>query len=182
MPAQRPPFPSVWPWLSCALPALALAQSAPPPPGGGPEHPMHQRMHQTQHAAPRAPHPRMHPHQTPRPAQAWTPAVAAPMTGGIVFSPAQQHMARQYYLQPEHQGFVPPGLAKRGGVPPGQRKHWRVGHVLPAGVAWYALPGTLAWALGPAPEGHRYVRVASDILLIAIGTGLVVDAMEDIVR
>ena len=104
------------------------------------------------------------------------------MASGIVFSPAQQHMARQYYLQPEHQGFVPPGLAKRGGVPPGQRKHWRVGQVLPAGLAWYALPGALAWALGPAPEGHRYVRVASDILLIAIGTGLVVDAMEDIVR
>jgi Ni/Co efflux regulator RcnB len=32
------------------------------------------------------------------------------------------------------------------------------------------------------PEGHKFVRVASDILLIAIGTSLVVDAIEDLGR
>ena len=32
------------------------------------------------------------------------------------------------------------------------------------------------------PSGHKYVRVAADILLIAIGTGLVVDAIEDLCR
>ena len=37
-------------------------------------------------------------------------------------------------------------------------------------------------SLGGPPSGYRYVRVASDILLIAIGTGMVVDAMEDLVR
>jgi len=34
--------------------------------------------------------------------------------------------------------------------------------------------------LGIPPAGHRYVRVAADILLIAVGTGLVIDAIEDL--
>jgi hypothetical protein len=34
----------------------------------------------------------------------------------------------------------------------------------------------------PAPSGHKYVRVASDILLIAIGSSMVVDAIEDLGR
>jgi len=46
----------------------------------------------------------------------------------------------------------------------------------------HALPRSLELVLGPPPAGHRYVRVAADILLIAIGTGIVVDAMEDLAR
>jgi len=34
--------------------------------------------------------------------------------------------------------------------------------------------------LGVAPSGYKYVRVASDILLIAIGTSMVVDAIQDL--
>ena len=34
--------------------------------------------------------------------------------------------------------------------------------------------------LGRAPAGHRYVRVAQDILLIAIGTGMVVNVVDDL--
>ena len=33
----------------------------------------------------------------------------------------------------------------------------------------------------PLP-GYRYVRVASDILMIAAGTGMVADAIEDLGR
>jgi len=36
--------------------------------------------------------------------------------------------------------------------------------------------------IGVPPPGHRYVRVATDILMIAIGTGLVVDAIQDLGR
>ena len=32
----------------------------------------------------------------------------------------------------------------------------------------------------PPPSNHRYVHVAADILLIAIGTQMVIDAMENI--
>lgn len=98
------------------------------------------------------------------------------------FHMAQRQAAQAYYEEPEHRGFVPPGLAKKGGVQPGQARLWRRGQPLPAGVVWYALPRSLELVLGPPPAGHRYVRVATDILLIAIGTGMVVDAMEDLAR
>jgi len=32
------------------------------------------------------------------------------------------------------------------------------------------------------PAGHEFVRVASDILLIAVGTSMVIDAVEDLGR
>ncbi len=102
--------------------------------------------------------------------------------GAVQFSMAQHHEAMVYFAEPEHQGFVPPGLAKKGGVPPGQLRKWQRGQVLPAGVVYYALPRSLELVLGPPPAGHRYVRVATDILLLAIGTGIVVDALEGLVR
>ena len=43
-------------------------------------------------------------------------------------------------------------------------------------------PGDIVLRFGMPPEGHRYVRVAADILLIAVGTGMVVDALEDLNR
>ena len=111
---------------------------------------------------------------------------AHPMQGdasvGVQFSMAQHHAAMAYFAEPGHQGFVPPGLAKKGGLPPGQARPWQRGRVLPAGVVYFALPRSLELVLGPPPAGHRYVRVATDILLLAIGTGIVVDAMEDLVR
>ena len=57
-----------------------------------------------------------------------------------------------------------------------------MGQPLPVGVVYYDLPPTLSVQLGVPPAGHRFVRVAADILLIAIGTGMVVDAIEDLGR
>jgi Ni/Co efflux regulator RcnB len=51
---------------------------------------------------------------------------------------------------------------------------------LPSQVIYYDVPQPLLVELPPPSRGHRYVRVAGDILLIAIGTGLVVDAIQDI--
>ena len=42
--------------------------------------------------------------------------------------------------------------------------------------------GTVVTQLGAPPAGHKYVRVASDILLLAIGTNMVVDALTDLSR
>jgi Ni/Co efflux regulator RcnB len=101
---------------------------------------------------------------------------------GSYFTPDQHERARDYFETPDHRGFVPPGLAKKGGLPPGQAKKWQIGQPLPRGVVFYELPRPLAIHLGPPPIGHRYVRVATDILLIAIGTGIVIDALEDLAR
>jgi len=80
----------------------------------------------------------------------------------------------------QYQGHCPPGLAKKGCIPPGQAKKWRRGHPLPHEVIYYDLSPRMARKLGRPPAGHRYVRVAQDILLIAVGTGMVVDAVYDL--
>jgi Ni/Co efflux regulator RcnB len=103
---------------------------------------------------------------------------------GGFFSDQQRDAARIYYSQPEQRGYCPPGLRKKSHdcLPPGQARAWQRGQPLPPSVVYYSLPRSMEITLGPPPPGHRYVRVASDILLLAVGTGIVVDAMEDLVH
>jgi hypothetical protein len=91
---------------------------------------------------------------------------------------------RDYYAEQFRGGRCPPGLAKKrnGCLPPGQAKKWQVGRPLPRDVTYYQVPQPLVVQIGPPPSGYRYVRVASDILMIAIGSGLVVDAIQDLGR
>ena len=91
---------------------------------------------------------------------------------------------RDYYVEEIRGGRCPPGLAKKhnGCMPPGQAKKWRQGQPLPREVVFHELPPTLVVKLTVPPSGYRYVRVANDILMIAIGSGLVVDALQDLGR
>lgn len=79
-------------------------------------------------------------------------------------------------------GRCPPGLAKKGNGcrPPGLTKPWKLGQPLPAGVTVHPLPPELKRRLGEPPAGYRFVRIGADILLIAVGTAIVVDAIEDL--
>lgn len=98
------------------------------------------------------------------------------------FNDSQRTVIRDYFEGQSRAGRCPPGLAKKsnGCLPPGQAKKWAVGQPLPHDLVYYKLPQKVASQLGTPPAGHRYVRVAADILLIAIGTGMVVDAIEDL--
>ena len=100
------------------------------------------------------------------------------------FSDQHRTIAREYYSEQFHNGHCPPGLAKKhnGCMPPGQAKKWTVGRPLPRDVIFYEVPPVLIGQIGRPPSGYRYVRVASDILLLAIGTGMVVDAIQDLGR
>jgi Ni/Co efflux regulator RcnB len=83
-----------------------------------------------------------------------------------------------------HGRGCPPGLAKKnnGCLPPGlARKRYAVGSRLPTTVKWDPVPDDLLYKLGPAPTGHRYVMVDGDLLTLAVGTSLVVDALSAIV-
>ena len=102
----------------------------------------------------------------------------------IQFDTRQQTVVREYYGNEFKGGHCPPGLAKKknGCMPPGQAKKWRRGAPLPGDVVFYDLPPKLVVEIGLPPAGHRYVRVANDILLIAVGTGMVLDAIEDLNR
>ena len=57
---------------------------------------------------------------------------------------------------------------------------WMMGQPLPAAVVYYPLPGVLLAQLSPAPSGYQYVRVANDILMMAIGTRLIAGAIADL--
>jgi hypothetical protein len=94
---------------------------------------------------------------------------------------SQRTVIRDYYGDEFARGHCPPGLAKKnnGCMPPGQAKKWAIGRPLPRDVIYYDLPSSLSVRL-TAPAGARYVRVAADILLIATGTGMVLDAVEDL--
>jgi len=61
-------------------------------------------------------------------------------------------------------------------------RKWAVGRPLPREVIYYDVAPALVVQFGRPPAGYRYVRVASDILLIAVGTGMVIDAMQDLGR
>jgi Ni/Co efflux regulator RcnB len=100
------------------------------------------------------------------------------------FGQRQQVIVRDYYTQEFRSGNCPPGLAKKnnGCMPPGQAKKWSKGRPLPRDVVYYDLPPRLVVQLGTPPAGHKYVRVATDILLIAVGTSMVMDAITDLGR
>jgi len=104
--------------------------------------------------------------------------------GGKHFDDRRHKAIRDYYVQEHRSGHCPPGLAKKnnGCMPPGQAKKWNMGRPLPRDVVFYDLPPQLVVKLGVPPAGHKYVRVASDILLIAVGTSMVVDAINDLGR
>ena len=101
-----------------------------------------------------------------------------------VFVDQHRVVVREYYDTEYRRGHCPPGLAKKnnGCMPPGQAKKWQVGRPLPRDVVYYEVPTVLIHQLPPPPPQHRYVRVAADILLIAVGTSMVVDAIQDLGR
>src|SRR5215218_1880816 len=68
----------------------------------------------------------------------------------------------------ENHGCLPPGQAK---------KRYVVGHSLPHGIVVGELPVELSVRIGPAPGGYRYGIIDGDVVKLAVGTMLVVDAI-----
>jgi len=101
---------------------------------------------------------------------------------GGYFGEKQRSETNDYYKRRSHAGHCPPGLAKknRGCTPPGQAKQWAMGETLPRDVTYQSIDPAIKIKLGTPPEGHKFVRVATDILLIAVGTGMVIDAIQDL--
>ena len=100
------------------------------------------------------------------------------------FEDRHRVVVREYYDEHYRDGRCPPGLAKKhnGCMAPGQAKKWHIGQPLARDVVFYSVPQQLVTQFGQPPSGYRYVRVASDILLMAIGTGMIVDAIQDLGR
>ena len=108
--------------------------------------------------------------------------VRAQVPVGGYFIASQRVAVTTYYGQQRKAGHCPPGLAKKnnGCLPPGQARKWQLGQALPGTVVLHPVPQAVIVKIGAPPAGYRYVRVANDLLLIAIGTQIVVDAIEDL--
>jgi len=103
----------------------------------------------------------------------------------VVFNDTQRGAAHSYFVNTYGRGNCPPGLAKKdnGCLPPGQaKKRYVVGQPLPKGIAVANLPAELSTRIGVAPSGYRYGLLDGDLLKLAVGTALVVDAIEGFVR
>lgn len=106
-----------------------------------------------------------------------------PAQVNVVVQERDRNAVYSYYRTEYASAGCPPGLAKKnnGCLPPGQaKKMWAMGQPLPAGIVYYPLPGVLLTQLTPAPSGYEYVRVANDILLMAIGTRMIAGAIADL--
>jgi Ni/Co efflux regulator RcnB len=102
---------------------------------------------------------------------------------GAYFNDRHREAVRTYYTSHEGKG-CPPGLAKKnnGCLPPGQAAKWRVGERLPTTVVVTPVPQVVLVKLPPVPPGYRYVQAANDVLLIAVGSQMVVDGINGLMR
>ena len=102
----------------------------------------------------------------------------------VVFDDNQRTAAHGYFVETYGRGNCPPGLAKKnnGCLPPGQaKKRYSVGQRLPNGIVVAELPPVLSKRIGAAPAGYRYGLVDGDLVKLAVGSMLVVDAIEGFV-
>lgn len=104
--------------------------------------------------------------------------------GEIRFTTSVRSDVHEWY-EHEYHGHCPPGLAKKhnGCLPPGlAKKRYVVGQPLPPGIVIGIVPPSLAVILGPPPIGYRYGMIDGDIVKLAIGTALVVDAIDGLMN
>jgi hypothetical protein len=97
------------------------------------------------------------------------------------FSSHERRVVHVYFADEYKHGHCPPGLAKKhdGCLPPGHaKKHYTIGRVLPPRVVVVPVPVVLAERLGPPPYGWRYAIVDGDLVKLALGTSLVIDAIQ----
>jgi hypothetical protein len=68
---------------------------------------------------------------------------------------------------------MPPGLAK---------KRYTIGRPLPTGFVVLPVPVLLLPRLAPCPRGYYYGMIDGDLVQLAVGTLLVVDAIEGLMN
>jgi hypothetical protein len=101
---------------------------------------------------------------------------------GKFFEPGLRKSIQDYFTANRGNGPCPAGLVlKNARCESSQaQRSWKIGQALPASLSTRPLPARLLEALGPTPQGHSYVQVDGDILLLAEDGKTVVDAVLDL--
>jgi hypothetical protein len=99
----------------------------------------------------------------------------------IAFTDNDRRFIHNYYRNNKiKRKGLPPGLAKKGKLPPGLQKQLKKKGTLPRGLAKRSLPHDLQERLSPLPRGYVRLKVGSDIILMNGKTEVIVDIIHDI--
>lgn len=97
----------------------------------------------------------------------------------IVFSDRDRGLIRDYFVS-SHPHGMPPGLARKGKLPPGHAMRLNRGAPLPQGYSSRPMPRDLDGRLSRLPEGYVRVIVGGDIGIMNVRTRVILDVIEDI--
>lgn len=96
----------------------------------------------------------------------------------IVFSDRDRAIIQEWYE--ERRRHLPPGLAKKGKVPPGHARQWARWDSLPPGIAYRPLPPELERRLSRLPDDHVRVVVGTDVMIMNVRTRVIFDILYDL--
>lgn len=96
----------------------------------------------------------------------------------IGFSDRDRVLIRDYY-RGYYRG-LPPGLAKKGKVPPGHAMKLYRNQPVPHGLQWQPLPDDLERRLSRLPDGYVRVTVGADVGIMNVRTRVIMDLIEDL--
>lgn len=92
----------------------------------------------------------------------------------VAFTDHDRMIIRDYYRS------LPPGLAKKGKIPPGHAYKMRRNHGVPPDVAWEYLPADVERGLSRLPDGYARIVIGVDVAIMNTRTRVVVDLLEDL--
>lgn len=96
----------------------------------------------------------------------------------VVFSDSDRRIIREYYREDYRR--LPPGLAKKGKVPPGHAFKLQRHHSVPPDVGWRYLEPDIERRLSRLPDGYIRVIIGADVAILNARTRVVVDLLENI--
>lgn len=96
----------------------------------------------------------------------------------VVFSDSDRRIIREYYRPSDRR--LPPGLAKKGKIPPGHAYKLKHNHSVPSDIRWAYLPSEVERRLSHLPDGYVRVVIGADVAIVRTRTRLVVDLFESI--
>ena len=99
----------------------------------------------------------------------------------IAFSDHDRTVIRDYYGYSHKSKYkrLPPGLAKKGKIPPGHQKQFVRQAQLPPGLQYQRLPINLERHLTPLPEGYLRVMIDGSFVLFNENTRVIFDVIQE---
>lgn len=97
----------------------------------------------------------------------------------VAFGDRDRYLIREYYGTTSHRKQLPPGLAKKGKLPPGIQKQLARQSQLPPDVRYRYFPRDLERQLSPLPDGYARVVIGGSFALIDKRTRVVFDVIHD---